>query len=172
MFGASWSRETTWEQPADAYHLLGLPRNHGTNTFNNFGYTITPGPLRQQGQGCRGTTSAANWTNPNQNIPYCTWWHFGLDFDETCHNIGYNLQAAWTQNGVDPGYSPLYGFEVEDGILTPEPQKITIQNASGVDTVPIEMQVMILQPPEVNSFPLEDLNTSFFDSHPEWSPGL
>jgi hypothetical protein len=111
----------------------------------------------------------ANWSNPTANIPYCTWMHFGLSFDETCHNIGYWLQGVWTKNGVDPTQQPIYGFEVRDGILAAERQRITIQNASGVETVPLGMDLMVLAPAEVNTFPLQNLNTSFFDNHPEWN---
>jgi len=110
-----------------------------------------------------------NWTNPTQGLPFCTWMHFGLEFDETCHNIGYWLQATWTKNGVDPEGSPLYGFEVRDGYPVAERQKITIQNSSGVETNPQGMDLMILSKEEGAAFPLEDLNTSFFDMHPEWN---
>jgi hypothetical protein len=140
---------------------LAFQETNGTNTFNNFSYSITP-------SGPPWYSFNANWSNPDHPIPYCTWWHYGLDFDETCHNIGYNIHAAWTRNGIDPGYSPMYGFEVRDGILTAEPQKITIQNYSYVDTSVLQMQLLVLQPPEVQNFPLANLNTSFFDTHPEW----
>jgi hypothetical protein len=96
-------------------------------------------------------------------------WHFGLEFEETCHNIGYHIQAVWTKDNVDPGYSPMYGFEVRDGYPTPERQKIRIENYSTVETMPIEMQVMVLTPQEAETFPLEDLNTSFFDSNSTWN---
>jgi len=112
-----------------------------------------------------------NWSTTGQ-IPYCTWMHFGLMFGEECHNIGYWLQGVWTKNGVDPNGSPIYGFEVRDGIgpsEPPEPQKIRIQNASGIETMPLAMQMMVLTEEEGRAFPLEDLNTDFFDTHPEWN---
>ena len=115
-----------------------------------------------------------SWSNPNHPLPFCTWMHFGLDFDETCHNIGYWLSAVWTKDGVDPAGNPIYGFEVRDGYdgtspIPSEPQRITIQNASGVETEVQTMDLMILSNAEGLAFPLADLNTDFFDTHQDWN---
>jgi len=107
----------------------------------------------------------ANWSTAGQ-IPYCTWMHFGLDFWEDGHNIGYWLQGVWTKNGVDPVANPIYGFEVTDDVGQ---QKIRVQNASGTETSVTAMDVMRLSPAEVNTFLLADLNTNFFDENPEWN---
>jgi len=100
----------------------------------------------------------ANWSGGQ--VPFCQWVHFGLEFDETCHNIGYWLQAVWTYTdpqGVehDPGGSPIYGFDVQD--LAPE-QYIQIQNASGVETTVKEMELLKLNKEEGAAFPLGLLN--------------
>jgi len=108
-----------------------------------------------------------SWSTASQ-IPYCTWMHFGLEFDEIGMNIGYWLQGVWTKDGVDPSGQPLYGFEVvhdEGG----GGGRIRIQNASGVSTELLQMDLMVLHGQEGQIFPLEDLNTSFFDMHPEWN---
>jgi hypothetical protein len=110
-----------------------------------------------------------NWSTASQ-IPYCTWMHFGLEFEEEGFNIGYWLQGVWTKDGVDPSGQPLYGFEV----VHPEGGgggggRIRIQNASGVETELLQMDLMVLQSDEGQVFPLEDLNTDFFDTHPEWN---
>jgi len=111
----------------------------------------------------------ADWTVPNgANIPFGTWTHFGLDFDETCHNIGYWLQGAWTQNGVDPGGVPIVGFDVQDQSSNPY---MRLQHAVGGEELAVEirqMQMLILPPEAGLLFPLEDLNKSFFDAHPEY----
>jgi hypothetical protein len=109
----------------------------------------------------------ANWSTEGQ-IPYCTWMHFGVEFDETCHNIGYWLQGVWTKDGEDPVGNPIYGFDVQDGWPnTPAPgtQKIRIQNASRVETMPHQMDLMILTKEEGAAFQLADLNTDYFREH-------
>jgi len=106
----------------------------------------------------------ANWSTAGQ-IPFCQWVHFGLEFDEECHNVGYWLQGVWTKDGVDPPGSPIYGFRVED--LAVE-QYIRIQNASGHETTVKQMDLMVLNPTEAQSFRLEDLNTDFFNQNPQW----
>ena len=110
-----------------------------------------------------------NWSTASQ-IPYCTWMHFGVEFEEAGCNIGYWLQGVWTKDGVDPSGQPLYGFEV----VHPEGGgggggRIRIQNASGVETELSQMDLMVLHGAEGQNFPLEDLNTDFFDTHPEWN---
>jgi hypothetical protein len=107
----------------------------------------------------------ANWSTAGQ-IPYCTWMHFGLEFEEAGFNIGYWLQGVWTKDGVDPLGQPLYGFEV----VHPEGGgggggRIRIQNASGVPTELHQMDLMVLHDDEAKNFPLEDLNTDFFSNH-------
>jgi hypothetical protein len=113
----------------------------------------------------------ANWSTAGQ-IPFCTWMHFGLEFNENGPNYGLWLQGTWTKDGVDPPNIPIYGFEVANtggggGGGGGGRDYIRIQNASGVTTQPTHMDLMILQPWE--QMPLEDLNTSFFDTHPEWN---
>ncbi|MFH1550454.1 MAG: PEP-CTERM sorting domain-containing protein [Planctomycetota bacterium] len=111
----------------------------------------------------------ADWTVVDTNIyptgyiPYCNWIHLGLEFDETCHNVGYWITGWWTQDGVDPAYNPMYGFRVED--LEPQ-QTITIQNASSVNTELIAMDLAIL--PASSPFLLEDLNADYFAAHTEF----
>jgi hypothetical protein len=143
----------------------GGPPVPGGIKFNNFGQTITVTPT----PGAPWYNFTADWTNPSvAEVPFSTWMHFGLQFDETCHNIGYWLQGWWTKDGIqDPPFSPIYGFEVRDGILEPEPQKIRIQNASGVTTTLQSMDLMVLNPGE--TFQLQNLTTDFFDTHPEWN---
>ena len=111
----------------------------------------------------------ANWSGGN--IPFCTWVHFGLEFDETCHNIGYWLQGAWTKNGVPlpvAGTVPILGFMVDD--LAPSPF-IRIQNASGsgLEATIVSMDIMALNREEARTFELVNLNTSFFDNNPQWN---
>jgi len=106
-----------------------------------------------------------SWSTAGQ-IPYCTWMHFGVDITEDGCNYGYWLQAVWTRDGVDPVANPIYGFYVDDAVGQ---QKIRVQNASGTQTEVMSMDVMRLTEEEVNMFPLADLNTSFFDTHPEWN---
>ncbi len=105
-------------------------------------------------------------------IPYCTWMHFGLEFEEAGFNIGYWLQGVWTKDGKDPDGQPLYGFEVvhpEGGGGGAGGGRIRIQNASGVPTELLKMDLMVLHGTVGQNFPLEDLNTDFFDTHPEWN---
>ncbi len=111
-----------------------------------------------------------NWSTIT-TIPYCHWIHFGLEFKESGCNVGYWLQGIWTQNGQDSLLvNPLYGFDVIDGGGGGGGGgRIRIQNASGIETYPIEMQMMVLHGAEGQIFPLENLNTSFFDNHPEWN---
>lgn len=112
----------------------------------------------------------ANWSGAN--IPFCTWMHFGLLFRVNGANYGYWLRAVWTWNGIDPPGQPIYGFEVSGGGGgggTVEPARIRIGNSSGVETYPMTMDLMVLNADEGRAFPLEDLNTSFFDTHPEWN---
>ncbi len=119
---------------------------------------------------------AANWFDVNQQIqiPFCTWMHFGLLFRVNGCNYGYWLRGMWTWNGIDPPGPPIYGFEVGGGIDTTgggtaAPQYIRIGNTSGVETFPISMDLMVLDADEGRAFPLENLNTAFFESHPEWN---
>lgn len=150
----------------------------GATAFENFNYQIGGAPTRPlpPGSPWPGPPDPeppfyyfeGSWSTAGQ-IPYCQWVHFGLEFDEDCHNIGYWLQGVWTKDGIDPAGNPIYGFEVEDGILTGLPQRITIQNASGTETVPLQMDMMILSKEEGEAFPLGDLNTGFFDQNPEWN---
>jgi hypothetical protein len=108
-----------------------------------------------------------NWKTTGQ-IPYCTWMHFGLEFEEAGFNIGYWLQGVWTKDGVDPSGQPLYGFEVvhsAGGGGGGGGGRISIQNASGVETELLQMDLMVLHGDEARDFPLEDLNTDFFSNH-------
>jgi hypothetical protein len=167
--------------PANDFHVLGLlesgdpqgnnppqfvkqvnfytpPANPPVTAFNAFGSVITPSPNPPNGRGLPWYDFSANWSGGN--VPFCTWVHFGLEFDETCHNIGYYLQAAWTRDGVDPGLSPIYGFKVDDLSAN---QTFTLQNYSDVSTTLKEMGLLVL--PAGTPFPLEDLNTAYFDAN-------
>jgi hypothetical protein len=139
---------------------------HMDGPFTDFSNTITP-----VGENTPFYNFTADWSDPTGGgyIPFCSWIHLGLEFDETCHNIGYWLQGWWTRDGDDPDFSPMYGFKVED--LAPQ-QTITIQNASDVYTELIQMDLAIL--PAGSPFPLEDLNAAYFAAHPEfpWMPVL
>lgn len=137
---------------------------HFDGPFTTFSYSIT------EAVGGRPFYDfSADWEDvdtdiyPSGYIPYCDWIHLGLEFDETCHNVGYWIQGTWTQDGVDPVNNPMYGFRVEDQQIL---QTITIQNASEVDTEIISMDLAAL--PAGSPFPLEDLNADYFAAHPEF----
>ena len=139
----------------------GGPKLEGGISFDSFVNTVTPvsptqGPIYD---------FTADWSKPTANIPCFTWMHIGLAVDETCNNIFAHLQAAWTKDGVDPGHAPIYGFEVRDGLLTPEVQKIRITNDSGVYTKIDQMDLLVLSKEEGAAFSFENLNTDYFSHH-------
>jgi hypothetical protein len=105
------------------------------------------------------------------NVMFCQWMHFGLLFNVNGGNYGYWLQGMWTFNGVDPPGPPICGWEVGPGPHEKEPIPLFIRigNQSGVELFPIRMDLMVLDADEGRAFPLEKLNTDFFDSHPEWN---
>lgn len=51
----------------------------------------------------------------------------------------------------------------------PAPISIRIGNCSQVETYPMSMDLMVLNADEGRAFALEDLNTDFFNTHPEWN---
>ena len=113
----------------------------------------------------------ANWsTSTGQQIPNNQWVHFGLEFNEECHNIGYWLRAGWKQGALDPPV-PIYGFKVLDGYPTLPPQErrgITIQNASEAETSVLAMDLLVLSKADGDKIALADLNTDYFRDHSEF----
>ena len=136
-----------------------------TQAFPTFSQTITPSAGGMWPPGLPFYDFTANWSGAN--IAHCQWVHFGLEFDEACHNVGYWLQAAWTRDGVDPGLSPIMGFRVED--LAPT-QTFTLQNYSDVEIHLTQVDVLVLPPGA--DFPLENLNYDYFEANPgyDWVP--
>jgi hypothetical protein len=155
-----------------------IPVGSGGKWFENFGSRITDQPAllvppaRPLPPGAPPINLGgpfyyfdANWKTAGQ-IPFCTWMHFGLEFEEAGKNIGYWLRGVWTKDGVDPEGQPLYGFEV---VHTAGGGggggRIRIQNASGVETEILQMDLMVLHGAQGQDFRLEDLNTDFFRIH-------
>jgi len=158
---------------ANDFHMTGVLEDGGDGPsllshidgpFTTFDYDIEEGS-----QGPPFYDFTADWNDVDTNmypsgyIPYCSWIHLGLEFDEECHNIGYWLRGTWTRDGIDPENSPMYGFKVDD--LAPM-QYIRIQNASYVPTELIQMDLAIL--PAGTEFPLSQLNAEYFAAHPEF----
>ncbi len=109
----------------------------GDGNFPNFSYTIGPDPCDPGSQNWYVFT--ADWWSPNL-IQYCTVLHLGLEFEVSCHNIIIDLFGWWTYNGqrvgttgVNGGFVPIPGFDVQDGIVghPPDPaQVMRLQNGN------------------------------------------
>ncbi len=129
---------------------------HIDGGFPQFEYTIEPDPTAP---GQNWYLVKARWWG--REVPYCNTIHLGLFFRVACHNIVVDMKGWWTLNGQKLGEVPILGFDVQDQIVVPPtpgpepadplppqdsmPQAIRTQNASGLETEIIAMQLAVLE---------------------------
>jgi hypothetical protein len=148
----SGPRDSNWAYPP-------VLISHVDDLFTNFNISITPDPTG-------GGTGDDNWFDiaidwSGADVPYCSVIHLGLKFEVTCHNIIIDLEGWWTldgvqmQNGLNGGFVPIVGFDVQDGVGGDPSQQglqtIQLRNDSrAIDTEIVSMSLISMSPVQLS----------------------